>query len=229
MCGHLTSLAAAGTWCCCCWSTRPLSPPPKGASVIASGQLVASPGSKQAVEIKADKLTLVGGCEQEAYPLQKVSRGGGAERSTLLTHLSALRTDKHSSIRAECAASKWLQASSRTDTHRGKRGAHSQHNSLVGGVTTHSFPCHISLCPLSRPVLSCPVAFLSCPVHVHHSSSYPAETSHAGVPAWYCSPAPAHQHTGCSVTCAQRPSTRHPHLFPGCWLPLRPHTHPQRQ
>lgn len=43
-----------------------------GASVIASGQLVASPGSKQAVEIKADKLTLVGGCDPETYPLQKV-------------------------------------------------------------------------------------------------------------------------------------------------------------
>lgn len=45
---------------------------PLGASVIASGQLVASPGSKQAVEIKADKITLVGSCDPESYPLQKV-------------------------------------------------------------------------------------------------------------------------------------------------------------
>lgn len=47
-----------------------------GASVIASGQLVASPGSKQAVEIKADKLTLVGACDAETYPLQKVRSEG---------------------------------------------------------------------------------------------------------------------------------------------------------
>lgn len=43
-----------------------------GASVIATGQLVASPGSKQAVEIKADKLTLIGACDAETFPLQKV-------------------------------------------------------------------------------------------------------------------------------------------------------------
>jgi hypothetical protein len=43
-----------------------------GAAVCASGQLVASPGAKQAVELKADKLTLVGGCDAESYPLQKV-------------------------------------------------------------------------------------------------------------------------------------------------------------
>jgi aspartyl/asparaginyl-tRNA synthetase len=41
--------------------------------VIASGTLVASPGSKQAVEIKADKVTLIGACDPESYPLQKVS------------------------------------------------------------------------------------------------------------------------------------------------------------
>jgi aspartyl/asparaginyl-tRNA synthetase len=45
-----------------------------GASVIASGTLVASPGSKQAVEIKADKVTLIGECDPETYPLQKVRR-----------------------------------------------------------------------------------------------------------------------------------------------------------
>jgi aspartyl/asparaginyl-tRNA synthetase len=43
-----------------------------GAAVCASGQLVASPGAKQAVELKADKLTLVGHCDAESYPLQKV-------------------------------------------------------------------------------------------------------------------------------------------------------------
>jgi asparaginyl-tRNA synthetase len=42
--------------------------------VVASGQLVASPGSKQAVEIKADKLTLIGTCDAETFPLQKVRR-----------------------------------------------------------------------------------------------------------------------------------------------------------
>ncbi|KAF6256714.1 hypothetical protein COO60DRAFT_1271722, partial [Scenedesmus sp. NREL 46B-D3] len=42
-----------------------------GAAVCASGLLVASPGVKQAVELKADKLTLVGGCDAETYPLQK--------------------------------------------------------------------------------------------------------------------------------------------------------------
>lgn len=40
--------------------------------MIASGQLVASPGAKQAVEIKADKVTLVGECDPDTYPLQKV-------------------------------------------------------------------------------------------------------------------------------------------------------------
>jgi hypothetical protein len=48
-----------------------------GAAVCASGQLVASPGAKQAVELKADKLTLVGGCDAETYPLQKVRLPGG--------------------------------------------------------------------------------------------------------------------------------------------------------
>jgi aspartyl/asparaginyl-tRNA synthetase len=47
-----------------------------GAAVCASGQLVASPGAKQAVELKADKLILVGGCDAESYPLQKVRRQG---------------------------------------------------------------------------------------------------------------------------------------------------------
>ncbi|WIA31797.1 hypothetical protein OEZ86_002666 [Tetradesmus obliquus] len=42
-----------------------------GAAVCASGQLVASPGAKQAVELKADRLVLVGGCDAESYPLQK--------------------------------------------------------------------------------------------------------------------------------------------------------------
>lgn len=49
---------------------------PPGAAVCASGQLVASPGAKQAVELKADRLVLVGGCDAESYPLQKV-RGCG--------------------------------------------------------------------------------------------------------------------------------------------------------
>lgn len=41
--------------------------------MVASGQLVASLGSKQSVEIKADSVTLIGGCEPDTYPLQKVT------------------------------------------------------------------------------------------------------------------------------------------------------------
>lgn len=37
----------------------------------ASGQLVESVGSKQAVELKATSIELVGDCDAEAYPLQK--------------------------------------------------------------------------------------------------------------------------------------------------------------
>lgn len=51
---------------------------------------MASPGSKQAVEIKADKLTLVGGCDPETYPLQKV-RGGQLRPCVMLPDL--WRTD----------------------------------------------------------------------------------------------------------------------------------------
>jgi asparaginyl-tRNA synthetase len=39
--------------------------------VRASGQLVESVGSKQAVELKASSIELVGDCDAEAYPLQK--------------------------------------------------------------------------------------------------------------------------------------------------------------
>jgi hypothetical protein len=42
-----------------------------GASVRATGTLVASPGAKQAVELRATSLELIGGCDAEAYPLQK--------------------------------------------------------------------------------------------------------------------------------------------------------------
>jgi len=45
-----------------------------GASVCASGVLVASPGAKQAVELKAQRLQLVGECDAESYPLQKVGK-----------------------------------------------------------------------------------------------------------------------------------------------------------
>lgn len=40
--------------------------------MCASGQLVASPGAKQALELKAESVTLVGECDPETYPLQKV-------------------------------------------------------------------------------------------------------------------------------------------------------------
>ncbi|KIZ06445.1 asparaginyl-tRNA synthetase [Monoraphidium neglectum] len=42
-----------------------------GASVRVTGVLAASVGAKQAVEIKATAVELVGGCDAEAYPLQK--------------------------------------------------------------------------------------------------------------------------------------------------------------
>lgn len=42
-----------------------------GASVSVSGQLVQSPGAKQAVELKADTVTVIGTCPVDDYPLQK--------------------------------------------------------------------------------------------------------------------------------------------------------------
>lgn len=49
-----------------------------GASLCAVGELVASPGAKQAVEVKAKKLVLIGSCDAETYPLQKVRQGGAS-------------------------------------------------------------------------------------------------------------------------------------------------------
>ena len=44
---------------------------PTGASVSVTGTLVASKGGRQAVELAADGVTLVGACDAAAYPLQK--------------------------------------------------------------------------------------------------------------------------------------------------------------
>ena len=44
---------------------------PTGAAVAVDGVVVESKGGRQAVELKADTLTLVGGCDAGAYPLQK--------------------------------------------------------------------------------------------------------------------------------------------------------------
>jgi len=42
-----------------------------GAAVAITGQLVESPGKGQAVELKAEKVEVVGTCDAENYPLQK--------------------------------------------------------------------------------------------------------------------------------------------------------------
>lgn len=42
-----------------------------GASITVEGTLVESPGQKQKWEVKADKITLIGTCSAEDYPLQK--------------------------------------------------------------------------------------------------------------------------------------------------------------
>lgn len=42
-----------------------------GAAIVVEGPLVNSPGAKQSVEIKAEKITLIGLCDSENYPLQK--------------------------------------------------------------------------------------------------------------------------------------------------------------
>lgn len=42
-----------------------------GASIAATGELVKSPGGKQAFELQAKKLELIGACSPEEYPLQK--------------------------------------------------------------------------------------------------------------------------------------------------------------
>lgn len=42
-----------------------------GAAVSATGTLVSSPGAKQAIELRATGLTLVGECDPDTYPLQK--------------------------------------------------------------------------------------------------------------------------------------------------------------
>ena len=42
-----------------------------GASLSVSGHLVASPGKNQALELKADEVKMLGGCDATKYPLQK--------------------------------------------------------------------------------------------------------------------------------------------------------------
>lgn len=42
-----------------------------GVSVIIKGKIVESPGKGQAIEMHAEGITLVGGCDPEVYPLQK--------------------------------------------------------------------------------------------------------------------------------------------------------------
>lgn len=42
-----------------------------GASIAATGMLVASPGKGQAFELKATNITVIGTCDPETYPLQK--------------------------------------------------------------------------------------------------------------------------------------------------------------
>lgn len=42
-----------------------------GSSVAITGTIVQSPGSGQAVELKAEQVTLIGSCDSETYPLQK--------------------------------------------------------------------------------------------------------------------------------------------------------------
>lgn len=42
-----------------------------GSSVSVTGTVVQSPGQGQAVELKAEQITLIGGCDGDTYPLQK--------------------------------------------------------------------------------------------------------------------------------------------------------------
>ena len=42
-----------------------------GASVVVTGRIVESPGQNQRVELRADRLTLIGGAPADEYPLQK--------------------------------------------------------------------------------------------------------------------------------------------------------------
>jgi asparaginyl-tRNA synthetase len=58
-----------------------------GASVAISGELVASPGKGQAIELKADKVEVYGLADQETYPLQK--KGHSMEFLRSIAHLRA--------------------------------------------------------------------------------------------------------------------------------------------
>src|SRR5579872_7193393 len=42
-----------------------------GASIIATGELVESPGKNQAVELRASEIRVIGKCDPVKYPLQK--------------------------------------------------------------------------------------------------------------------------------------------------------------
>jgi len=42
-----------------------------GVAVTVEGKIVESPGKKQALELRAEKVTILGGCDSEHYPLQK--------------------------------------------------------------------------------------------------------------------------------------------------------------
>jgi len=56
-----------------------------GASVSVEGELVASPGKGQTVELKADKVSIYGLADQETYPLQK--KGHSMEFLRSIAHL----------------------------------------------------------------------------------------------------------------------------------------------
>ena len=94
-----------------------------GASIEADGELVASPGKGQAIELRADALRVIGPADPETYPLQK--KGHSFE---FLRSIAHLRPRTHVFGAVFRVRSTLAQA-----THRffGDRGFHYVHTPLV--------------------------------------------------------------------------------------------------
>lgn len=86
-----------------------------GASIRVRGTLAASPGAKQSLELKAERVELVGSCPAEAYPLQKKRhtleflRGVAhlRPRTNTIGAVARVRRCVFAGRDRECGASRW--------------------------------------------------------------------------------------------------------------------------
>ncbi len=94
-----------------------------GASVVVEGELVESPGKGQRVELKADRVAVIGAADAETYPLQK--KGHTLEFLRTIAHLRS-RTNIFGAVFR-------IRATLAQATHRffGERGFHYVHTPII--------------------------------------------------------------------------------------------------